>query len=561
MSSQEAPSSSSPATLPKNRTGVWRQVINWQPRRLPSGRIEYAEAGVTWVLDRDEDDEEARAELEETSSMESWYSDWEPDHYDNSEDELQAMRELGRQQLIELRAADAARRAARARGDLDEDDTGSWESWYEEDRGDNSDGDLVDTDGSDDDGEDDKSEDDHDDRGNGDKNPDDDDDDEEPPGVFHTVNDTDVDIDEIDEPMRRVVLCEEPRSPLSLLVREESEEGGEKVEPGANSPTHQVLTELVNDYSALTPLSQFSTRPHARKLGPSSLCPRTTPEHDPNSRAAGYLMSSCPIDPISKSPQLHLSDVSSPALMLERVSKPGTGLQSSPGASLHIEPAALPSSDSSPRSQELSPIQNIFALSIQSSMHAVASWLPTSALFPASPAVSPMNTAVDNQKAWHIAQKHWETLATTEQRSYDFSHKLIPDTHSLHSSRLACLPAALAAMDLDSDETPGAVRGYPRPEDLNPAILTPKSMAPASSQFQGVGEGAVEAKGIATNDDVDMNFKEKKDLKRDTGMYVQHPNTTLRTRKRRCSTSASADVARKRSERERTEVKRTERDE
>ena len=61
MSSQQTPNDDPPKTLPEGQTGVWRQVISWVPNRLPSGRVEYAEAGMTWVLDNDDDTGEAES--------------------------------------------------------------------------------------------------------------------------------------------------------------------------------------------------------------------------------------------------------------------------------------------------------------------------------------------------------------------------------------------------------------------------------------------------------------------------------------------------------------------
>lgn len=177
-----------------DQAGVWRQVVTWRPNQLPSGRVEYAEAERTWVFDReyedmdtveegraanvpttnmshaqcdedaeaddeaesddgaeadDEDDksevepsshvavgarnvEERRAaEIEETSSMESYDPDWQPETYDNTEDEIRAMRELGRQQLIELAAINDFHRARRANGYVHP--TDHYESFYEDD--------------------------------------------------------------------------------------------------------------------------------------------------------------------------------------------------------------------------------------------------------------------------------------------------------------------------------------------------------------------------------------------------------------------------------------------
>lgn len=540
-------------TSPKQRNGgfrEWHQVINWQPRQLPSGRIEYSKAGMKWVANRDEDGEHS-SHVEETSSMESYYRNWEPgdgelEHFDKSEEERGAERERMRRREAYLPRIEALE-AAVAQGDPPEEVSGGWETCYSPYPVD-----LFDTYRSDNNDDGDQSENDHDDGGNGDKNPNDNNDVEEPSGVCQTVNDADI---IIGEPMRRLALGPQPKSPLFLFMREGSEEIEQEGEPKANFATNQVLTKLVNDYRFTSTMSQFSAHPHARELGSSCFRLRITPRYNHNSRRAGDLMSSCPSDPALKLPPLHLPDMSSSISMLGRVSAPGTGLHSSLGTALHFAPAALPPSGSSSRSLDYSLIQDIFNAGRLPSTCAVTSWPAnnTSALIPfsAPPSISPGTIVAENQRRWQNEQNQWEPQATAEQRSYELSRKLISDCSLLHSSRHAYLPAAMTMTDPVTNAASstdvsifwnGPALGYPRPGNLYPP-----SIMPSSRQIQGAGENIADIKEIVTDYDMEMNWEEKNELERDAGMHAQHSNATIRTLKRRASTSASANVARKKS--------------
>lgn len=511
----------SPQRFYEGQRGQWRQVLAWVPRRLPSGRVEYAAAGTNWVQNGGDDtgeeerstEVESEDEIEETSSVESWYSgdaaEWEIWSIVNGETGIETIRRRAARERQELQEIYRARREAIARGELSESE-GSLESWYEEDT-DEENGDDEEK-GKDDD--DDKSGDDRDSRDNDDdKKHDDDNDAEEPPGVWHTSTSRDI---IIDEPVQHCNLREEPRPLVSLVVGEESgQREGEAGEAGAPTLARQVPINVVNSRNTSTPLSShLSTSPHAREPGYCSPQQRTTPEYNPNSGAP-----------------------------LDRSSTSGVGLQSSPQASLRISPVALPAFDSSPASPEHAPIQGISNSSMASSIHEMANGVArtASAMLPplTPPSVSPTPSAVENIKEWHPQPTQWENRSRTEQWLYNNSPELTSNTIPLPSSRRVYLPAGMAVMDLFSNENPitklsdsrnDLLHGYSQARDLNPIIPTPESMTtPASNQSPGAGEDVVkEIEEKGPYDEVDMKFKQDQKSEQNTkNTPTTHPDPTL----------------------------------
>ncbi len=516
MFSQAEPSTDSPATLRERATGTWRQVVKWLPNRLPSGRIEYAEAGVTWVLESaveaGEDDVEMKegAGIEETSSMESWYSDWEETQYSNSEDDRRAMKARGQQQLRELRAINEATRAARARGELDE--TGSLESWYESDTDDEGDETDEDDDMSEDSGDDDeKDEDGHNHKGGNEKSNDDNDDAEEPPGAHASVALTNI----MDEPEQPNVLLQPSTSPCYLPVGEEK---GDLVgEPAApTTPAAQAtasickpLGKAVNGKDDPTQPSNFANPAHVFNSRNPKIRVRITPAYDPKTGGLlgyDYLVShSLPAYPSYACPPYVYSVLD--------------WLYKLPPSEAELTP--LPTSDALSMFPKAPAIKDISAIGKH-------------------PSTNPLVARSSNNNTPLVARHVSLATATVADSATPITDDMVAKIAGMEHHPVQKAPQVQQIANTLS--TTPTVR-LPAPACVNFAMLSPVLTKLMTSVSQGAGKDVSETKLSKIDAGDEMRLRDKGEMKPNGETFEQHSNIKAGMRKRKSSVLADGDVA------------------